>query len=219
MENEYYRDNQMNAENNYNGQFETSTGVAPNYNTVNFEGDAGLPIAFGVGFVLFLLLFVVVIYVYYAVVFQRMARKLNIADDWFAWIPILNLVLLLRIANRPIWWILLLFIPLVQIIINIIIWMDVSKGMGKPEWWGVLMIFPGVNLVVMGYLAFSDSVVVPQSANFAHSSSEGAGREVGEEIPSGAIVADKSNTDFSEVEEIKKAEDASGEDSANAKKE
>jgi hypothetical protein len=207
MENEYYGDNQINTENGYNGQFETSTGVTSDYNSFNFEHDAGLPIALGGVIVFFMLFIMIAIYVYCAVVFQRMARKLNIADDWFAWIPVLNLVLLLRIANRPLWWIVLLFIPIVNVITNIIVWMDVSKGMGKPEWWGVLMIFPGVNLVVMGYLAFSDSVGTPQ--NIRSYSSE-------DEIPTGAIIADESNTDFSEA---KKVENAKKTQAENSKKE
>lgn len=223
MENEYYQDNNVSTENGYGNQFETSTGVATDYNAVNFESDMGLPIAFGIGFLLFVLLFVVVIYVYYAVAFQRMARKLNVPDDWFAWIPVLNLVLLLRIANRPLWWILLLFIPLVQVVVSIIIWMDVAKGMGKSEWWGVLMVFPGVNLVVMGYLAFYDGVVVPQDANTPHAFERESEKEVQKEtegeIPAGAIVADRNNTDFSEVREIKKAEDTSGENQEDSKKE
>ena len=30
-----------------------------------------------------------------------------------------------------------------------------AEAVKKPSWWGILMIFPVLNLVALGYLAFS----------------------------------------------------------------
>jgi hypothetical protein len=38
----------------------------------------------------------------------------------------------------------------------IIIWMAVAERRGKPSWVGLLMLVPFVNILVPGYLAFSD---------------------------------------------------------------
>jgi len=63
---------------------------------------------------------------------------------------------MLNIAKKPLWWILLLFIPLVNFVIGVIVWMGVAEARGKPNWWGILMIVPVANFIVPGYLAWSD---------------------------------------------------------------
>ena len=95
-------------------------------------------------------------YVYIALAVQTIAEKTNTENPWLAWIPIANLILLLNIAKKPIWWIVLFLIPLVNIIIIIMIWMGVAEARNKPSWWGVLMIVPLVSLIVPGYLAWAD---------------------------------------------------------------
>ena len=95
-------------------------------------------------------------YVYIALVLQTIAKKTGTANDWLAWIPIANLILMLNVAKKPVWWVVLFFIPLVNIVMAIIVWMGVAVARGKPDWWGILMIVPVANLIVPGYLAWSD---------------------------------------------------------------
>ena len=103
-----------------------------------------------IGFALLLLA-----YVYVALALMALARKTSTAHAWWAWIPILNIVLMLRIARRPVWWIVLLLIPVVNIVIAALIWMGIAQNRQKSGWWGVVAIVPVVNLVVPGYLAWS----------------------------------------------------------------
>lgn len=114
---------------------------------------------FGIGIFVVVMLFVIAVYVYSAICVMRMAKKTNTENAWMAWIPIFNLVLLIQIARKPLWWIILFFIPLVNIVMTILVWMGVSKELKKPEWIGVVMIIPIANLVAMGYLAFSKEEV------------------------------------------------------------
>ena len=119
-------------------------------------GAAGVGLAVFGGLMLAWLLFVLAVYAYFAVCLMRIAQKTNTPNGWFAWIPILNIVIMVQIAKKPLWWIVLFFIPLVNIAAMIIIWMDVAVARNKPNWLGVLMIVPGANFIVPGYLAFSD---------------------------------------------------------------
>lgn len=99
-------------------------------------------------------------YVYSAISLQKIAKKTNTPNPWLAWIPIGNIVLMLQISGKPVWWIILLFIPIVNlawIVLGIMVWMAIAEKCGKPSWWGILLIVPGVNLIVPGYLAFSNS--------------------------------------------------------------
>ncbi len=108
------------------------------------------------GTFLFFLLVVVAIYVYTALAIQTIAEKTNTENPWLAWIPIANFILLLNIARKPIWWIVLILIPLVNIVIIVMIWMAVAEARNKPSWWGILMIVPGVSIIVPGYLAWAE---------------------------------------------------------------
>jgi hypothetical protein len=100
--------------------------------------------------------FFIAIYVYIALALQTIAKKTGTENAWWAWIPILNIILILNVAKKPIWWIVLLIIPLVNIVVGIIVWMAVAEARNKPNWWGILMIVPVVGIIVPGYLAWSD---------------------------------------------------------------
>jgi len=119
------------------------------------HGSPATPVMAGGTFIFFLLV-VVAIYVYTALAVQTIAEKTNTENPWLAWIPIANIILLLNIANKPIWWIVLFLIPLVNIIPIILVWMAVAEVRGKPSWVGVLLIVPFVGAVVPGYLAWTD---------------------------------------------------------------
>ncbi|MFA6047436.1 MAG: DUF5684 domain-containing protein [Parcubacteria group bacterium] len=135
------------------GSYSTSTNVSPE--------AAGLGLAVFGGIMLFLLVVFLIIYIYMAICLMKMAHKTNTPNAWFAWIPILNCILMLQIAKKPIWWIILLLIPLVNIVMMIIVWMAIAKELGKPEWLGVLMIIPVANIIIPGYLAFSNGNSAP----------------------------------------------------------
>jgi len=96
------------------------------------------------------------VYIYMALALQTIAVKTNTANAWLAWVPIANAILMLQIAKKPLWWIILFAIPIVNIVIVIMVWMGVAEARQKPNWWGILAIVPLVNMVVPGYLACSD---------------------------------------------------------------
>lgn len=107
-------------------------------------------------FLMFFVVFWLAAYVYVALALSTIAEKTNTENGWLAWIPIANVILMLNIARKPVWWILLCLIPLVNIVIFIIVWMGIAEARNKPNWWGILMIVPVVSLIVPGYLAWSD---------------------------------------------------------------
>ena len=47
------------------------------------------------------------------------------------------------------------FIPFVNIIFNVLLWMAVAEAVKKPNWWGIMTIVPVMNIIMPGYLAFS----------------------------------------------------------------
>lgn len=100
-------------------------------------------LAFGIG-----------LYITQALALMTIANKTNTENGWMAWIPILNILLMLNIAGLDWWWLLLscLCCPLVLIYA----WWLICEERGKPGILGVLMIVPVLNWIIPLYVAFSD---------------------------------------------------------------
>jgi hypothetical protein len=120
------------------------------------EPNGAAAAAVGVAMFLFFAVIAIGIYVYFALALQTIAKKTNTPDDWWAWVPILNAILMLNIAKKPVWWIILFLVPFVNLVIIIITFMAIAEARNKPSWWGILMIVPVVSLIVPGYLAWAD---------------------------------------------------------------
>ena len=80
---------------------------------------------------------------------------------WGAIIPIYNIILLLQIAGRPIWWIILMFIPLVNLVVGIIVSIDVAKNFGKGPGFGIGLALLG--FIFYPILGFGSAQYRPQS--------------------------------------------------------
>jgi hypothetical protein len=102
------------------------------------------------------LIVVLALFAYGPLCLHVIATKTGADNPWFAWIPILNLFLLCEVAGMSYWWILGLFIPVFNILAFTLLWVGLAEQRGKPFWVGILIIVPFVNLIVPGYLAFSD---------------------------------------------------------------
>jgi hypothetical protein len=76
-------------------------------------------------------------------------------EGWASIIPVYNLAVLLEIVKRPIWWVVLMFIPIVNIITIFIVSWDLAKAFGKDLAYGVGLFFLGIVFVPM--LAFGDA--------------------------------------------------------------
>lgn len=72
---------------------------------------------------------------------------------WAAIVPIYNLYILLKIAGRPGWWLLLFFIPLVNIAMAIVLSIDVAKAYGQGPVFGIVLLFllGGIGYLVLGF--------------------------------------------------------------------
>jgi hypothetical protein len=83
---------------------------------------------------------------------------------WAVIIPIYNLIVLLQIVGRPVWWILLIFfVPVVNFIIWIIVLNELSKSFGKGIGYTIGLFFlPIIFFPILGF--GSDKYVGPGGA-------------------------------------------------------
>jgi len=104
------------------------------------------------------LIFGIAMYVYSGLALMTIAKKLNQENSWYAWIPILNMVLLLKMGDQNPWLILLVLIPgvgaLIVSILSIIALMNICEKRGYDKMLGLLALVPLANIVLMGILAW-----------------------------------------------------------------
>lgn len=116
---------------------------------------------------IFFPILILALYIYTAYALYKIAEKTNTPNAWFAFVPILNIALMIQIARQSLWWLLALLVPLVNVIVIIWLWMKVAEARNRPSWWGILMIIGPINLIVLYFLAFkdADTSVVQASAS------------------------------------------------------
>lgn len=66
---------------------------------------------------------------------------------WAAIIPIYNLIVLLEIAGKPLWWFILFLIPVVNLVAAVLVGIAVAKNFGKSDAFGI-------GLGLLGFIFF-----------------------------------------------------------------
>ena len=100
---------------------------------------AGLAALFGGVFMIFMLLVAVVMIASLWKIFTKAGQP-----GWAAIVPLYNAIVVLQIVGRPIWWIVLFLIPLVNFIVGIIVIFDLAKSFGKGAGFGVGLLLLGI---------------------------------------------------------------------------
>lgn len=73
-------------------------------------------------------------------------------DGWKAIIPIYNFYVLLEIVGRPGWWLVLFLVPIVNLIVAILVYIDLAKSFGKGTGFGLGLAFLGfIFLPILGF--------------------------------------------------------------------
>jgi|GEM_PF-2542041 len=91
---------------------------------------------------------------YFAMMQYKTAHKTGNADiAWWAFIPIMNTLLLIQMAEKPWHWILYLLIPIVNIFAFFALWMAAAKNAGCSPVWGFLVMIPPISLLAIFVLA------------------------------------------------------------------
>ncbi len=122
------------------------------------SGGGGLIGAlFGGVFVLIWLAVVVLIFASLWKIFDKAGKP-----GWAGIVPIYNIIVLLEIIGRPLWWIVLMLVPCVSIVVGIILCIDLAKSFGKDVAYGIGLALLGFIFFPM--LAFGDARYVGPAA-------------------------------------------------------
>ena len=74
---------------------------------------------------------------------------------WAAIVPFYNVIVLLQIVGKPLWWIVLLIIPGVNFVVAIIVMLALAERFGKGAGFGIGLAFLGI--IFFPILAFGDA--------------------------------------------------------------
>jgi hypothetical protein len=74
---------------------------------------------------------------------------------WAGIVPIYNIIVLLEIVGRPVWWFVLMLLPCVGFVVGILLCIDLAKAFGKSPAYGVGLALLGFIFFPM--LAFGDA--------------------------------------------------------------
>lgn len=99
---------------------------------------------------LILLLYAALV-LFYVVAGSKVFAKAG-QPGWGILVPIFNLYLVCKIAGRPEWWVILMFIPLVNVVIALILAMDIAQSFDKGPGFGIgLWLLSFVFVPILGY--------------------------------------------------------------------
>ncbi|WP_281847076.1 signal peptidase I [Olleya namhaensis] len=76
------------------------------------------------------IIFFLVIQVLHGLATWKLYKKAD-RQAWEAFVPVYNAVILMKIINRPWWWTILLFLPIVNLILFPVVWVEIARSYGK----------------------------------------------------------------------------------------
>lgn len=105
-----------------------------------------MAVPIGIGLAVFVLLVGLPIFL--------IAKKLGVDKPWLGFIPIVQLVPLVKSAGKPAWWMLLFFVPVVGMFISLYVFMLIAENLGRSKWLGlVLGLFLGpIGLLILALM-------------------------------------------------------------------
>ena len=77
---------------------------------------------------------------------------------WASIVPIYNSVVMLQVAGKPVWWLVLMFIPFVNFVVGLLTVVGLAKNFGKGTGFALGMIF--LSPIFFPMLAFGDAEYV-----------------------------------------------------------
>ena len=98
------------------------------------------------------------IYLFHCYCCMLICRKAGKPPGVLVWVPVVQLLPLLRAAGMSGWWFLAYLVPVLNIVAQVLWCFNIAKARGKSVWVGVLLLLPFTSLFAFLYLAFSNGM-------------------------------------------------------------
>ena len=121
----------------------------PGLSAINLHGDRAVFVVLGIA---------LLIYLFQCYCCMLICRKTGNAPGILVWLPVFQLVPLLRAAGMSGWWFLAYFVPVLNVVAGILWCFNIARARGKSAWVGLFLLLPVTNLFAFLYLAFSKGI-------------------------------------------------------------
>ena len=119
----------------------------PKFSAVRLVGPGLIGAVLGIALLL---------YLFHCYCCMLICRKAGKPGGVLVWLPVIQLLPLLRAAGMSGWWLLAYGVPLLNIVAQVLWCLHIAKARGKSVWIGVLLLLPVTGLFAFLYLAFSN---------------------------------------------------------------
>ncbi len=102
-------------------------------------------------------------YLYFAVCMYVIAKKIGHKSPWWAFVPILNLYQTVELAGKKWYWFVFYLVPIVNIVTTVMIWMEIARARYKWPGWGIFMLLPVINFIIPLFLAIGPGQPSPNT--------------------------------------------------------
>ena len=99
---------------------------------------------------------VLALYLFFSYCLKLIVQKTGTEPGLMVWLPFFQVFPMLRAAGMSGWWVLAMFIPLVNIIVHIVWCVKIVQARGKGVMTTIFLILPLTDLLAFLYLAFSN---------------------------------------------------------------
>jgi hypothetical protein len=96
------------------------------------------------------------VYLFHCYCCMLICHKTGNPPGVLVWVPVLQLFPLLRAAGMSGWWFLAYWVPVLNLVAQVLWCFNIAKARGQSVWFGILLLLPIINLFAILYLAFSD---------------------------------------------------------------
>ena len=128
-------------------------------------GGGGL-IGLLAGLIVLIIILSIAFYVYYALVWMTIARKLKYKHPWLAWIPVAQLFLIPILAKKKWPWGFMFLVPIANVVFAIIWTWNIFEQRKYPGWLALVPLLGFIPIVgslaglgyfvVLGFVAWKD---------------------------------------------------------------
>jgi len=151
----FYSDDWSDLYDNYSNEYGDLSTTATGFSTM-FPAIAGI----GITVMAISGLFSIAMYIYTSLALSKIGEKLNYEKKWFAWVPILNAIMIFELGDQNPMLLFLALIPgigaLILMVFSIIAIMNISEKRGFDKMLGLLFLVPLANIILIGYIAWKE---------------------------------------------------------------
>lgn len=85
------------------------------------------------------------------------ARRLDVGHRWRAWLPLLQVTLMIELAQVSLWVLLFFCVPILNLLVIPFLWTRILPKLSMSSWWAIGLSLPLLNAPMLAYVSSRDN--------------------------------------------------------------